>query len=89
METREAVGSKEECRLGGILMRELMRRRGINITELAKLVDVERSHMSNILAGRKKPSIDLALRLSRVLGVTVNELMRKDGFSAPGRSPRR
>ncbi len=73
--------------MGGILIRELMRRRGLNITELAKLVDVERSHISNIMAGRKKPSIDLALRLSKVLGVTVNEFMRKDGYRANTRSP--
>lgn len=61
-------------------MRFLMQQKGLNITELAKLVGVQRSHMSNILADRKKPSIDLALRLSRVLGVTVNELMRMEGF---------
>ncbi|MDR7868486.1 MAG: helix-turn-helix transcriptional regulator [Sporomusaceae bacterium] len=75
--------------LSGSRIRELMRRRGLNITELAKLVDVERSHVSNILAGRKKPSIDLALRMSRVLGVTVNELMRKDGFRSFGTRPKR
>ena len=70
--------------MSGGRIRELMRKRGLNITELAKMVDVERSHISNILAGRKKPSVDLALRLSRVLGVTVNDLMRKDGFAAGG-----
>jgi plasmid maintenance system antidote protein VapI len=75
--------------LSGTRIREYMRRRGLNITELAKLVDVERSHISNILAGRKKPSIDLALRMSRVLGVTVNELMRKDSFRGFGPRPRR
>ncbi|MCX7781923.1 MAG: helix-turn-helix domain-containing protein [Negativicutes bacterium] len=67
--------------LRGAWMRELMRRHDLNITELARLVNVQRSHISNILAGRKKPSIDLALRLSRVLGVTVNDLMKKDDFS--------
>lgn len=75
--------------MSGAQIRDLMRRRGLNITELAKLVGVERSHMSNILAGRRKPSIDLALRLSRVLGVTVNTLMRKDGLNKFGRYRKR
>lgn len=74
--------------MSGSRIREYMRRRDLNITEFSKLVDVERSHISNILAGRKKPSIDLALRMSRVLGVTVNELMRKDGLHGFGTKPK-
>lgn len=60
-------------------IRRIMQQRGMTITDLAKLVDADRSHISNIFAGRKKPSIDLALKISRVLGITVNELMMKGG----------
>lgn len=58
-------------------MRALLRQRGMSITELAKLVGVKHSHISNIIAGRRKPSVDLALKISQVLHVTVNDLMRK------------
>lgn len=75
--------------MGGARIRWLMQEQGISASELAKLVGVQRSHISNILADRKKPSIDLALRLSRVLGVTVNDLMRMEGFGKYERCPKR
>ena len=75
--------------MGGARIRWLMQQQDITISELARLVGVQRSHISNILADRKKPSIDLALRMSRVLGVTVNDFMRMEGFGKFGRCPKR
>lgn len=75
--------------LWGSRIRELMDERGVTISDLARLVGVERSHISNILASRKQPSIGLALRISRVLGVTVNDLIDRDRYSLQERSPKK
>jgi transcriptional regulator with XRE-family HTH domain len=61
--------------LNGTQIRKLMRQKGVRITELARIVGVKHSHISNILAGRKRPSIELALRISRFFQVSVNDLM--------------
>ena len=69
-------------------IRQLMSVKGISITELARRVGVKYSHISNIIAGRKRPSVDLAIRISDVFGVSVNALMRDNSAASNGkRSP--
>ena len=42
--------------------------------QLAKLIDVHPSYIALIELGLRKPSLDTALKLARVLGTTVEEL---------------
>jgi putative molybdopterin biosynthesis protein len=46
--------------------------------DLAALAGISRQALSSIEAGRSAPSVDLALRLARALGVTVEELWAED-----------
>jgi putative transcriptional regulator len=47
---------------------------GINQSELSKMVGVSRQTISLIERGDYNPSITLALKLTKVLGVTTEEL---------------
>lgn len=43
-------------------------RAGITVTDAAKRVGVERSHLSNILAGRRKGGADLVRKFAEMTG---------------------
>lgn len=51
-----------------------------NITqaELAEKLDVTRQTINAIEAGKYAPSVELALRMSKMFGVTVNEIFQLD-----------
>ncbi len=57
-------------------LRELRRRAGLTQQSLAERVGVTRQTIIAIERGGYTPSVLLALRLSRVLGATVDELFR-------------
>lgn len=52
--------------------------RGLSKIELAKLVDIGEGTISHIENNRRKPSIDLAIRLAKVFGVSLDELIGTD-----------
>jgi transcriptional regulator with XRE-family HTH domain len=45
-------------------------------TELAEKLGLSRSYVSLVMNGRRVPSLGVAVRMARELGVTVEELMR-------------
>ena len=45
--------------------------------DLAKAVGVDRSYVGRILRGEKVPSLEVAGRLARALGLTLDELIKK------------
>lgn len=55
-------------------VKELRARLGINQTELAKLVGVSRQTISLIERGDYSPSIALALKLSKIFSVPVEQI---------------
>ena len=55
-------------------VRELRTAAGLRQEDLGRLVAVSRQTIISIETGRYNPSLELAWRLSRALGVTIEEL---------------
>lgn len=49
--------------------------RGIDRAAFAKAVGISRSHLDMILRGEKRPGSKLALRMSKLLGVPLEEIL--------------
>lgn len=64
-------------------IREHREKKGLTQVQLAELVGVVKSHISEIEKGKKNPSSPLMSRLSNVLGVAPSELIDDEGASTP------
>src|SRR5918992_2614175 len=61
-------------RLGG-RVRELRRRRGLTLEELAERSGVSRAMISKLERGEKNPTLMVAAKLAEGLGVTLSQLV--------------
>ena len=55
-------------------IKELRRAQGISQGELAEVAKCRRETIANLESGKYNPSVDLAYRISKRLGVTIEEL---------------
>jgi len=55
-------------------LREVRRRKGLRQSDLAKKVGIFQSEISEIETGERKPSVYLAKRIAKALGVSLDEL---------------
>jgi len=55
-------------------IREIRRQRGLRQVDLAKMVGVFQSEISEIECGKRKPSVYLAKRIAEALGVSLDDL---------------
>jgi transcriptional regulator with XRE-family HTH domain len=46
-------------------LKDYLDKKSITITRFASFVEVSQSHISNIILGKKKPSIDLVKKITR------------------------
>ena len=53
---------------------EIRKARGVNQEELAKALGVSRQTISSLEYGRYNPSIELAYKLSKYFGMTIEEV---------------
>lgn len=53
---------------------ELRKERGIKQDELADIMEVSRQTISSLENGRYNPSINLAFKLARYFGVTIEDI---------------
>ena len=53
---------------------EIRKARGVNQGELAKALGVSRQTISSLENGRYNPSIELAYKLSKYFGMTIEEV---------------
>src|SRR5215203_2494541 len=67
------VAAVSSGRLGG-RVRDLRRRRGLTLEELAGLSGVSRAMISKLERGEKNPTLVVAARLAEGLGVTLSQL---------------
>lgn len=58
-------------RLNHVALRALRERSGLTVTALADAAGIKQSHLSNIEAGRRNPSPDVAVAIARALKVDV------------------
>jgi transcriptional regulator with XRE-family HTH domain len=63
--------------LFGERLRDLRLKRDLSQSELARLLGLAaRAYISNLEAGRKMPSLDLAMQIAELFGVTTDYLLR-------------
>lgn len=55
-------------------IREQRNKRALTQKELANLIGISRSHLALIEAGKYNPSLEVAGRLARFLGIPIEEL---------------
>lgn len=56
----------------------LREQRGLSMIQLAQLVRIGKATISHIENDRRKPSIELAIRLAKEFDVSLDELLGKD-----------
>jgi transcriptional regulator with XRE-family HTH domain len=63
----------------GEKLRTLREKQGLSIRQLASLLEItSHSHIVNLEAGRKRPSIAIILKACALFNVTPNQLMLDD-----------
>lgn len=63
----------------GEKLRTLRTKRGMTIRDLADALGYgSYSHIGDVEIGRKKPSLDFAIRVSRLFGVSVDRLVKDE-----------
>lgn len=55
----------------------------INRTEIAKTVGIDVAHISRIFSRKSRPSLELAVKIAKHLGITVEELCQELGIGKP------
>jgi len=63
----------------GDFIKKLRQQEGMNITELAEKAEISRPYLSQIESGKRNPSNDLLLQLSKALGVSYSVMLEKAG----------
>jgi transcriptional regulator with XRE-family HTH domain len=59
----------------GARVRQLRRRRGLTVEELARAVDVDKAHISRIENNRKPPSVAMLAQLAKTLNTSIGHLL--------------
>jgi transcriptional regulator with XRE-family HTH domain len=59
----------------GHRLKVLMADRGVNVSELAEMTGVSRQTISSYLNSGALPALDTSLKLSKVLDVTIDQLV--------------
>ena len=72
--------SRKPAQLFGQAVGELRGRAKISQLKLAELADLSLTYVSEIERGRRVPSLDTILKLSRAFGLTGAELLRRAGL---------
>ena len=67
-------------------LRELREARGLSLRKLATMADVHYVSLARLEAGLLDPRLSTLLKLCRVLGVTLTELVGKGPFHKGGKS---
>jgi antitoxin HigA-1 len=67
---------KNPPHLGGFVRREILEPLGLSVTDAASALDVTRQALSNLLNEKAALTADMALRLEKAFGVSMELLMR-------------
>jgi transcriptional regulator with XRE-family HTH domain len=62
----------------GEKLRLLRERRGLSQRQLADLLEVHQSFLWGMEQGRKKPNVDMVLKIADIFGVCIDKLMRDE-----------
>ncbi len=67
---------KSPPHLGGFVRREILEPLGLSVTDAASALDVTRQALSNLVNEKAALTADMALRLEKAFGVSMELLMR-------------
>jgi len=67
---------KSPPHLGGFVRREILEPLGLSVTDAAAALDVTRQALSNLVNEKAALTADMALRLEKAFGVSMELLMR-------------
>lgn len=56
----------------GQMLVKAMDKRGLNGQEASELIGIGRDYMSRLIHGKRKPSLDVAIRIEREFGIPVD-----------------
>ena len=70
---------KAPSHLGGFVKHEIIEPLGLNVTDAAQVLGVTRPALSAFLNKRASLSPDMALRIEKAFGVSMDTLMRMQG----------
>lgn len=73
--TGKGIGMKDPAHPGGFI-REIVTELELNVTEAAEVLGVTRPALSNLLNQRAALSSEMALRIEKAFGVSMDTLMR-------------
>jgi addiction module HigA family antidote len=67
---------KKPPHLGGFIRREILEPLGLSVTDAAAALDVTRQALSNLVNEKAALTADMAMRLEKAFGVSMELLMR-------------
>lgn len=76
MRTEQSLQLKEPSHPGGFVKHEIVEAHGLSVTDAARVLGVTRPALSALLNARSDLSADMALRIEKAFGVSMDTLMR-------------
>ncbi len=67
---------KDDAKKLGENLKKIRTKKNITQTELAKILGVDKSFVSNIENGKTNPTLSTITNLAQTLGVSTNELLK-------------
>jgi len=62
----------------GEKLHTLRKQHGLTVIELGEMLGVHNSHISRLEQGKKRPSLDLVLKVSRIFNVPSDQLIKDE-----------
>jgi len=75
----EDIRMKRPAHPGGFVKSEIIEGLGLSVTDAAKALGVTRAALSSLLNERSNLSPEMALRIEKAFGVSMDTLMRMQG----------
>ena len=76
MNSTQGIRMKEPAHPGGFVRHEIIEALDLSVTEAARALGVTRAALSTVLNGRARLSPEIALRIGKAFGVSMDTLMR-------------
>ncbi len=89
MDTTQGIRMKNPAHPGGFVKSEIVEASGLSVTEAAQALGVTRPTLSALLNERANLSPEMALRIEKAFGVSMDTLMRMQTSCDIARTRRR
>ncbi len=89
MDTTQGIRMKNPAHPGGFVKSEIVEASGLSVTEAAQALGVTRPALSALLNERANLSPEMALRIEKAFGVSMDTLMRMQTSCDIARTRRR